>query len=318
VVQKVANPAGQAPVTVDFALKRGVFVRGRVTDKATGKPVQVSIEYFVFADNPFRQGAGGLTGHVYHRSGSDGSYRLVALPGRGIVACRAWGDHYIMAVGADKIAGRNEQGSFITYPFYCFASNYHTLAEVNPDKGAESVTCNLVLDPGRTLTGTVRGPDGKPLAGARVLGLKDMGYWEHAPLATADFRLLGLRADKPRTVIFLHEGKKLAGFREVRPDEKGPVEVRLQPWGVITGRLLDADGRPWTGVRLIFFRSGGSLPGRGIRPDHEGKFRLEGLAAGLKYSLDVLDKGNMLAGQVFHDVTVKAGETKDLGDVKAK
>ena len=40
------------PVTFDIALKRGVLIRGRVTDKATGQPVPGYINPFTFRDNP--------------------------------------------------------------------------------------------------------------------------------------------------------------------------------------------------------------------------------------------------------------------------
>src|SRR6185295_19463180 len=47
-----AENQGLVPVTVDVALQRGVWITGKVTDKATGKPVSASIQYAVFADNP--------------------------------------------------------------------------------------------------------------------------------------------------------------------------------------------------------------------------------------------------------------------------
>ena len=35
-----------------------------------------------------------------------------------------------------------------------------------------------------------------------------------------------------------------------RGDEHGPLTVRLQPAGTVTGRLLDDDGQPRRGVRI--------------------------------------------------------------------
>ena len=40
------------PVTFDIALKRGILVRGRVTDKATGQPVPGYVNAYTFRDNP--------------------------------------------------------------------------------------------------------------------------------------------------------------------------------------------------------------------------------------------------------------------------
>jgi hypothetical protein len=181
------------------------------------------------------------------------------------------------------------------------------------------------LDPGRTVTGTVLGPDGKPLAGARVSGLKDMVYWDGDPLPGADFTATGLTEDQPRLLQFVHEGQRLAGSVVVRAGEAGPVRVRLEPWGTLSGRLVTPDGEPMTDVEV--YSSGakddsldaGTFP-RPVRPDKGGKFRAEGLVPGLKYSLSVSRRGYGLeiSGEKPKDLTLRAGETKDLGDIRVK
>ena len=113
---------GPEPATVDFALKRGVAIRGKVSDKATGKPVPAVVEYFVFVDNPHRDEARRLHGgEVPTRP--DGSFELVGLPGRGLVAARAAKDHYLVGQGADKIAGADENGWFRTDPHFCVGAH---------------------------------------------------------------------------------------------------------------------------------------------------------------------------------------------------
>ena len=52
-----------------------------------------------------------------------------------------------------------------------------------------------------------------------------------------------------------------------------------------------------------------------VKTDADGRFRLEGLAPGLTYELQILGNGGFY-GAVFKDLTIKAGETRDLGDVK--
>ncbi len=39
-------------LTRDFALKRGIWIKGRVIDKATGQPHRAFVDYYVFKDNP--------------------------------------------------------------------------------------------------------------------------------------------------------------------------------------------------------------------------------------------------------------------------
>src|SRR5262249_318765 len=122
---------GFDPVRLDFALTRGVLVHGRITDKATGKPVAgAEVDYFVFLDNPrpraapgFRATSSGPDTRRRRDTDADGRFTLVGFPGRGIVAAKVRGDasiHYLAGVGADAITGkRARQNDFLTDPFIC-------------------------------------------------------------------------------------------------------------------------------------------------------------------------------------------------------
>src|SRR5262249_30364277 len=48
----IPDTAGLDPITVDFELERGILVKGRLTDNATGQPVQGWLTYIHLADNP--------------------------------------------------------------------------------------------------------------------------------------------------------------------------------------------------------------------------------------------------------------------------
>src|SRR4029077_19058703 len=48
----VPDSPGLEAATVDFELKRGVWIEGKITDKLTGKPVKASVEYFSLYSNP--------------------------------------------------------------------------------------------------------------------------------------------------------------------------------------------------------------------------------------------------------------------------
>jgi hypothetical protein len=219
-----------------------------------------------------------------------------------------------MGVGAEQIEGKLGDGPFLdTLPYRLYPGNEHTIAEISPKAGDESITCDVYLDPGRTLQGTAVGPDGKPLTGARVLGLRPMGYWEHEPLKAAEFTIWALGSDETRRLEMVHEEKKLAGWLEVRGDEKGPVRVRLEAWGVVTGRLLKPDGEPMTNVTI----HAGARDGR---TDKDGKFRIDGLPPGLKFELTAIKRPYLLeiSGKDVKGVTTRPGETKDLGDIQVK
>jgi len=329
-VKRVPNPLGLEPITIDFALKRGVWVKGRVTEKNSGKPLQARVEYFCFTDNPNRKEIAFVgSGHNNRFSREDGLFRIPVLPGHGLIAVRAYQDHYVMGVGADKIKGprdRDQSDVFITAPHICFAGNFHTLVEIDPKAGEESITCDLILDPGRSLKGTVLGPDGNPLAGARIAGLKDMGYWEREPLPGADFTVESLLPNKPRLLQFVHDRQKLSGYLILNGDEKDSFRVRLKPWGTLTGRLLTPLGAPLPSVRVNCWsqvkRNGQVLQSAAlfVQPGNDGRFRIEGLIAGLKYELYITRSSRVqdIAGRSPKDLTFKEGETKDLGDLTVK
>jgi hypothetical protein len=142
----------------------------------------------------------------------DGSFQIVALPGRGVISAFAIddSDSYITGVGADKIKGFDPHA--IIPGHHLLLMTKHTLVEINPKPDDESIICDVALAPGRTLTGRIVGPDGKPLAGARVCGLSDDGRWTMDPLPGAEFTVKALEPNKPRLLQFVHQGKKLSGF----------------------------------------------------------------------------------------------------------
>jgi hypothetical protein len=177
------------------------------------------------------------------------------------------------------------------------------------------MTCELLLDPGRLPRGTVVGPDGKPLAGARALGLNGFGAlfnWARIPLQVADFAVYGLGDGEGREVRFMHAEKKLAGVLRVRGDDRGPFIVKLEPWGAVKGQLVSAKGKPQAGLLL---RIDPSLPGSGKQTDREGRFLIEGLAPDVPYKLNAFHLEGRWGANVFERLKLKAGETRDLGEV---
>jgi RNA polymerase sigma factor (sigma-70 family) len=316
-IERVPDTPGLEPVTVDFALQRGVWAKGRVTDKATGKTVASGIEYFALSDNPHLRNVR-LDDSNWQGTRDDGAFRTVVLPGPGILAVRSTYDRYRMGIGADRIKGHRAEGGFEllrTRPYLVHPGNYHVLVPINPEPGAVSITCDVVLDPGHTLTGIVVGPDGRPLAGARVYGEKAMGYWANEALKGAEFSILSLGDDESRLVQVMHEGKQLVGWRTVRGSDKGPVRIQLEPWGSVTGRLVKPDGEPMADVWIDV----GHVPR--VRAGKDGKFRIDGLSRGLKYSVNVVkDPGYVLesSGKDLKDFTIEPGETRHLGDIQVK
>ena len=95
----------QTLIHLEVALKRGVWVEGRVRNRTDGRPVRATIEYFPLPDNPhleaypdatfrykdiifassLREDSVPIIDSPIHTD-AEGRFRAVALPGGGIIA----------------------------------------------------------------------------------------------------------------------------------------------------------------------------------------------------------------------------------------
>jgi protocatechuate 3,4-dioxygenase beta subunit len=316
----VSDGPGLDPVTLDVGLRRGVWIEGRITDKLTGKPVKGAVEYFSMYSNPNRPDyagfEGGFMGELAVGAKEDGSYRVAGIPGPGLVAVYYHEGYYLRAHRRDDEFGTKEE-SLSTAPYHMsFTSNYWALARVDPAKGAESVKQDVTLDPGWSFTGTVLGPDGKPLAGARSFDLS--GHrWDREGMKTAQFTAW-FDPRRPRDILFRFPEKGLVGVAQPPKENGGSVTVRMGPGAAVTGHLVGADGKPRGGVelRVQFLPKGwGSWfdysPGP-VRTDRDGRFRVELLLPGQKFRLS---DGT---GELPFGDGLRPGETTDLGDVTTR
>src|SRR5262249_51138355 len=168
------------------------------------------------------------------------------------------------------------------------------------------------------------------LTGVFVEGHRPV-YRATQTLQTDRFTVTGLSSRTPQPVLFYHPEKRLSKLEWVKADKGRPLTVRLEPPGTITGRVVDARGRPLAGLdiearvtRDVLFDMG--MPQLGFQFQHigatktdaEGKFRVEGFIPGLKHTLHgygkVLGEGRLV--NLATDLLIKSGEVKDVGDLK--
>jgi RNA polymerase sigma factor (sigma-70 family) len=315
------------PAKLDVGLTRGVVVKGRVTDKATGKPVQAVVQYFALGDNPHVADVKGFAGSRAVSSRKDGSFQLVALPGRGIVAGKTDNmgrGRYLFGQGADDIKGFDpKQDFFETAPYLLFGWDFDAVAGIEPDTKAESLTCDLRFERGKTVKGTILDDAGKPLTGISIHGPFGASV-NVRDLPTAEFTLTAVNSSKPAAYFFLHPKKKLAAAVIVKGDEGEGVTVKLQPAATVTGRLLTGDGEPVRNAQISVRVEAGQLnlarSWNGMYwagTDAEGRFTLEGLLAEVRLGANVTHKDAGVA-DLFQKVKLEPGERRDLGDVKVK
>jgi hypothetical protein len=273
----------------------------------------------------------GSPGYPQHASFDEqGRYELVALPGRGLITVREESDRYRPASGYEKIAGYDAKYRLIdALPQTVNPSSHAIVAEVVVDPKDQSITLDLQADPGKSVAIEVVGPDGSPIGDTKVKGRAELFQSGPVPQPSASFEVYAIDRSRPRRVIVMHEGRKLIGTALLTGDEAGPVTIKLEPWGSVAGRIVDDEGRPKKGV--FIGSPGGSenkhpethdiVPGsdwnQGVRVGDDGRFFVEGLVPGLKYSA-TSRAGFEAPGDLFVDVTVASGEAKDLGDLKVQ
>ncbi|HMF14394.1 MAG TPA: carboxypeptidase-like regulatory domain-containing protein, partial [Gemmataceae bacterium] len=191
----------------------------------------------------------------------------------------------------------------------------------------EKANVTLTVDRGKTLPIRIEDAEGKPLTGAIVSGMTELWPMTFA-LKKAEGTIYALDGKRQRHVVFYHRERKLGGHVIVRGDEKEPVTVRLELLGTVTGRLLDLDGQPISGVEVSL-----SMPLRAeselfryldaqrepVKTDKDGRFRLEGVLPRLIFQLSLHQGRTYFTGDPkIGTKQVGPGKTLDLGDVRVK
>ncbi len=325
----VDSPA-VGPIRFDVALKRGFVVRGRVTDKATGRPVTGFVDPYILPGNPaIAEFPDYFLSQGLSRTDPDGRFEIATLPGLGMLAFRADRDEYVNAIGFETIAAIIPPwgGQFPTHRRTCVGTSYHVLTALDLDPKAGSATIDLQVDSGRSVDLNVVDAEGRPVDGLKAIGMTPL-LTEFEPQESSIVKVRAIDPSRPRRVYVYQLGRKLAGSIWLKGNEVGPLTVRLVPWGTIVGRFLDAEGNPLASQRVgLYSESAGSLTtpeDEGLtRPNpvdspsitgKDGRFRIEALVPGLRYSFSL---GSIVDVSGARNVVVAPGEVKDLGDIKA-
>ncbi len=195
----------------------------------------------------------------------------------------------------------------------------------------DSKSADLALTKGTGPSGIVLDVDGKPAAGATLVllcdGTDQVSLNSKGELAAYWNENLTNRADASGHFQFKPEWgmKKVAasspnGFTVVSLDELAAhPEIRLQPFGKITGSLKRASG-PGTNEDLdlsFIDKAGRGLPRINLNnyttTDSEGHFSFEGVPPGpLQLSYRVAMNGQSWRNEPLQQIEVKPGQTLDL------
>ncbi len=339
-IQSVSMEAQEGSnVQINWELQKGVWVKGRAFDTETQQPLVCQVHYYAFSDNPQVRSLKDFNGTLRYpafcpyQSDSNGNYRIPALPGRGLVTIRIRvgpkGRYYPTNRGQEEIAGSTGHGMWTTFPTMpneCLVSTFHGIREINPQPGIDQNGQDFPLTAGKQIKVRVFDPAGRRLSGMQYSGAFERGFYmlDSNRLHNSGTECIIFDYDPtfPRRLIVWHEKSELAGTLLLEGEQPETIDFQLEPQGVLIGRIIGDDKQPLIGIDLevapLFNPRTpptiGVLPGPAFRTDEDGRFRIEGLAPGMKYNL-VTRLPDGVYKQVVFDAIAVSGKSTDLGDL---
>ena len=332
---KIPDPPGAGPVSLELVLQKAIWIEGKITEKATGKPVEGAwLHYFPFLSNTFAQqhpafdGDGNTDGTGFqHRylTKADGTFRLVGLPGRAIVGAVVDKGKYIVGAGSEAIEGMSAAGHFETFnnpiiPGKLFPT---VMKEINPPADAETVHVDLEVVSGPSVRVRVVDPEGKPIAGLKTSGRFGRSSFDKVDMPAADAEVANMMPDEQRIFVVRHHERRLGKVTTVKQgdDASGPVVVSLAPVATIRGRVVDAEGNPVAAAKIrpdVLPHGDFGLSLANVVTGADGRFVIEDLPAGCDYGIAVETTEPIKGRRYAHHprAAVKPAETTEIGDIK--
>jgi beta-lactamase regulating signal transducer with metallopeptidase domain len=333
---KVPDKLGSEPISLDIDLHRGIWITGRVTDKRDGSPQTARVAYFPLRTNSYAKQLSefvdqelpdGPGNDLDKASGENGTYRILGVPGPALIGAWCPSGDYRMGVGFDdlKTVKPDRQGNLMSAVF----SNGipapsrkwpNVVKEVTFPAETQAAVCDLTLDPGESVQISVLDANGKPATGYEVNGRTPSHYFA-PPLQQSQFRVVGLAPGEKRNVL-IHDAKRHIGKAltiEFGPRTPRSMTVQLERCATVVGRGVDGDGVPVAGVRLeplVWPVENYATWLSGAAAGADGRFRHEGILPGVDYQLNV--RLGFVPTVARSRLSVKPGETIDLGDVNVK
>jgi hypothetical protein len=268
-VRVTADQPGFEPVTRDVAVERQPAATGRVTDRATGKPVAAWVEYRPLARNPNLKANPLLAEFRWGNhppsaaTDRDGRFTLPVLRGPGVLLVSTESNYRPaeLAKGdraAGGVADKADPELIDCRPLLAWPAEYHAYRLIDVPEGKDAEV-EIALTPGASRPLVVEFPDGKS-RDVTVLGLKPVPVDHGDQYYPGKSAIVGLADGEARQLFLSTRDGQFAAAVVVRDKETGPVTVKLRPTGTITGRVVDGDGKPVVGVSFQTFCDDG--PGR--------------------------------------------------------
>ncbi len=318
--------------TVDIALKRGVWIHGKVVDERTKLPIsRARIYYRVDRDNKhfaeyFEKGR---SPDVETQTGKDGTFRIAGIPGKGWLFVDR--DEQGLSAAERPLQGDTNHtdppekvltsdGEWSPDIFQAIA-----VVDVSPSKLKRYT---ITVDPGTEVPIRLVDPQEKPVSKVIALGWEKYRFNWSKPFTSGDTAIPAFNSERPRVLFFYQPTRSLGLVLQPKKGDAGPWTIKLQPTATVTGRLVLPNGKPYPNASLSLSfkypgRAGPSWPPRDLPESHaqtdaNGKFTFTKIIGDLDYDFwyNVFgDKHNTSTTIPFR---AKPGETKDLGTIKTQ
>jgi hypothetical protein len=341
-------PADSVSSRMDFVLPRGVLVKGRVTDAATGRPIAGAAVWHMAYErnNPYyiKEGASNQFNGDEQKgiSAADGTFQLGVMPGPGYLVVKGPTLDYLH----EEISTVELQGQLI----WPNSRNYpDAFQKIAPKPEESPLDVAFRLRRGATVKGHLVGMDGQPVREAvmfsrwllskRALTVND--GQNLLPTRGGRFEVGGCDPASTAPLFFLDARKQQGAVVEISGKQAGQdLEVKFQPCGSASVRLVGDKGKPiregLSPSHLEIVLTPGPSFGENfgsdqsplisdtihaanldreryyqIKTDQEGRMAFSTLIPGATYRISVYNQ----PAKTQVEFTVKPGEAKDLGDL---
>jgi hypothetical protein len=338
--EKLDWAKGTIQTTHDIQLPRGVVIRGKVVEQATGRPLAGStIQFFPI---PSRKDVLDAWQAIV-ASGQDGSFEIVVPAGKGHLLIFGPTSDYILEKIGYHTLSKGKPGGM---PHYA-----HDIVSYDVKAGSEPLDVNSALRPGKAIRGHVRGPDGQTVQNAEIMTTLHIEHFNPSwrggftlPARDGRFEIHGLDPEKEYRAFFFdaeHDWGATVTLSGKHADQQ--LTVQLQPCGKAVARFVGPDGKPLPSYipHMEFVATPGptlqASAEQGLlardsdwipdvdrkhydlsrpRTDAAGRVTFPALIPGALYRLlDFSTLNDAKGEQLRKDFTVKPGETLDLGDI---
>ncbi len=321
------------PYRAEVRLKSGVWIEGSVRDANTLAPVVARVDYYACKSTP---GSGEVVGlNSLSRSNyftgfststrSDGSFKLLVLPGKGVVAIRAQAGKYRY----QELNAESVRDLAIDRPLATSKPRFHQVRTVEVSNVSGNPKVDFALESINPVRAKLIGPDDNPVKESLILSEASGSLFTR--IHGDEFELEPTGPGEKRAFAILHPERGLGAVYVSKGDEQDGKTIRLLPTGIIKGRLVDEEGVPSAGIEIHLSLSPDNSQssefnayGFQIWTDEKGQFVGHDVIAEAKYSFFVPArvKQRKIVGRLHsgdrETWTIKPGETLDIGDVQAK